>query len=231
MFGFFFVISQYFQFVQGLSPLNAAVRTLPLTGIFILVSPLSVTLTRRFGGRVTVTFGLLVGALGFGMFGLLSPDSPYWFIVIPMMIMSGGMAMMMAQSSEAIVTSLPQDKAGVGSAVNDTTREVGGAIGIAVMGSILAVGYRSGLGDVVDTLTPESAERVRDSIGQALAVAADAPAEQARLITDAAANAYTDGLALAFFVSAGLMVATAIVVAVFHAGDARAEQDAETSPI
>ncbi len=244
MFGFFFVITQYFQFVQGLSPLNAAVRTLPLTGIFILISPLSVTLKRRFGGRATVTFGLLVGALGFGMFGLLTPDSPYWFIVIPMMIMSGGMAMMMAQSSEAIVTSLPQDKAGVGSAVNDTTREVGGAIGIAVMGSILAVGYRSGLGDVVDTLTPESAERVRDSIGQALAVAADAPAEQARLITDAAANAYTDGLALAFFVSAGLMVATAIVVAVFHAGDGpevqapevqaqetQTQQDSGASPI
>ena len=165
------------------------------------------------------------------MFGLLAPDSPYWFIVIPMMIMSGGMAMMMAQSSEAIVTSLPQDKAGVGSAVNDTTREVGGAIGIAVMGSILAVGYRSGLGDVVDTLTPESAERVRDSIGQALAVAADAPAAQGQIIIDAAANAYTDGLALAFFVSAGLMVATAIVVAVFHAGDASAEQDAEASSI
>jgi hypothetical protein len=112
------------------------------------------------------------------------------------------------------------------------------------MGSILAVGYRSGLGDVVDTLTPESAERVRDSIGQALAVAADAPAEQARLITDAAANAYTDGLALAFFVSAGLMVATAIVVAVFHAGDGpevqapevqaqetQTQQDSGASPI
>jgi len=98
----------------------------------------------------------------------------------------------------------------------------------------MAVGYRSGLGDVVNTLTPESAERVRDSIGQALSVAADAPAEQGRLITDAAANAFTDGLALAFFVSAGLMVAMATVVAVFHAGEAQEDetgQDAETSPI
>ncbi len=219
MFGFFFVITQYFQFVQEHSPLAAAVRTLPLTGMFILVSPLSVNLTRIFGGRATVTFGLLVGALGFALFGLLQPDTPYWLIALPMIIMSGGMAMMMAQSSEAIVTSLPQDKAGVGSAVNDTTREVGGAIGIATMGTILAVGYKSGLGDATDALSPESAEMARDSIGFALSVASDLPTEEAQPLIDAAASAFTEGLALAFFVSAGVLVFTAVVVAVFHPGE------------
>ena len=92
------------------------------------------------------------------------------------------------------------------------------------MGSVLAVGYRTGLGDATDALSPESAEMARDSIGFALAVASDLPTEKAQPLIDAAASAFTDGLALAFFVSAGVLVFTAVVVAVFHPGEPKNEQ-------
>ncbi len=223
MFGFFFLIVQYFQFAQGLTPLQAAVRTLPLTGTFFVFAPLSVNLARRFGARVTIPGGLVLASIGLALMGTIDADTAYGIVVIPIIIMGAGMATLMPPASEGIVSSLPQDKAGVGSAVNDTTREVGGAIGIAIMGSLLAVGYRSGLGDATEGLSPEAAEQAEDSIGFALAVAANQPAEQAEKLVAAATTAFTDGMSLAFFSAAGLIIVTAGIVAKFYPGKNEAE--------
>ncbi len=224
MFGFFFLIIQFFQFAQGLSPLQSAVRTLPLTAVFFVVAPLSVTLAQKFGPKVTIPAGLILASVGLVLMGTIDADTSYGIIVIPIIVMAAGMAILMPPASENIVASLPQDKAGVGSAVNDTTREVGGAIGIAVMGSMLAVGYRSGLGDATEGLPPEAAELAEDSIGFAIAVAADAPPEQAETLIAAASTAFTDGMTLAFSVAAGLLVVTAAVVARWYPRKAELEQ-------
>lgn len=218
MFGFFFLIVQYFQFVQGLSPLQAAVRTVPFTGAFFLFAALSVPLAKRFGERVTIPAGLLVAAIGMVLLGTLDVDTSYAIVVIPIIIMGAGMATLMPPASEGIVSSLPTDKAGVGSAVNDVTREVGGAIGIALMGSLLAVGYRSGLGDATDGLPPEAAELAEDSIGFALSVAGQVPQAQADSLIAAAGNAFTDGMAISFFFAAAVLVMTSVVVAIFYPG-------------
>lgn len=224
MFGFFFIITQYLQFVQGYSPLASAVRTLPMTFTLILVAPLSVNIAARIGARRSIPLGLLFLAAGLAFMGTMQPDSAYGIVVIPIVIMAVGFGILMPPASEGIVSSLPQDKAGVGSAVNDTTREVGGAIGIAVMGSMLAIGYRDGLGDATAGLPPEAAEAAEDSIGFALAVAADAPAGQAETLINAANSAFTDGMGVAFFVAAGLIIATAAVVAVFYPKDGEETQ-------
>lgn len=218
MFGFFFLIVQFFQFAQGLSPLDSAVRTLPLTGTFFVFAPLSVTMAKKFGPRVTIPGGLVLAGIGLALMGTIDADTAYGIVVIPIVIMGAGMATLMPPASEGIVSSLPSDKAGVGSAVNDTTREVGGSIGIAIMGSLVAIGYRNSLGDATAGLSPEAAELAEDSIGFALAVASEQPADKAQALISAATTAYTDGMALAFFFAAGLVLAAAVVVAAFYPG-------------
>ena len=170
MFGMFYVMTLYLQFALGYSALGAAVRILPFAVTMVIVSPRSPLLVERFGQRTTVVAGLLIQASGFLLASRLDLDTPYVVIALSMMLMAGGMGMLMPPTTAAIVASLPPDKAGVGSAVNDTTREVGGAIGIAVLGSVLASGYRSGLGGIVDLLPAEARGFVEDSIAGALRV-------------------------------------------------------------
>ncbi len=214
MFGMFFLITLYLQFVQGYSPLGAAVRTLPFAVTMIVVSPQGPKAVSRFGARTVVTAGLLVQASGFALMSTLQPDTPYGFLAFGIVLLATGMALLMPPSTEAIVSSLPQSKAGVGSAVNDTTREVGGAIGIALMGSLLSIGYRSGVSSLVDdpAIPRQAAEAINDSIGGATFAASQAPDPFGAQILETAGNAYTDGMSLAFTVAAVLGVATAIVV-------------------
>lgn len=216
MFGFFFLITLYLQFAQGHSPLSAAVRVVPFAVSMIIVAPRSAGLAARFGARQVIAGGLIVVALGLVGVSLLTVGSPYWLLLVWLVVLASGLSVLMPPSTEAIVSSLPQSKAGVGSAVNDTTREVGGALGIALLGSLVSVGFRSGIEDALVGVPMEAAEAARDSIGAALGVAAQLGGEQGMALADAAGAAFTDGLGLAFLAGAALMLATAVVVAVFH---------------
>jgi len=216
MFGFFFLITLYLQFAQGHSPIAAAIRTLPFAASMVVVAPRSAGLAARFGPRLVVSGGLMLVAIGLAGVSLLEVASPYWHLLIWLIILASGLAVLMPPSTEAIVSSLPQSKAGVGSAVNDTTREVGGAIGIALLGSLVSVGYRSGIDQALTGLPAEAAEAARDSIGAALGVAAQVGGERGLALAEAAGSAFTDGLGIAFLVAAALMMATAVVVFVFH---------------
>ena len=129
----------------------------------------------------------------------------------------------MPPATTALVASLPAAKAGVGSAMNDTTREVGGAIGIAVGGALLSIGYRSGIDDSLGSLDPETAEAAADSLG-ALLLDPDA-----RHLADIGRDAFTDGMQLAMFTSAALLVAAAVAVAVLHPPDASGDSPAQAS--
>ena len=215
MFGMFFLITQYFQFAQGHSPIAAAVRILPFAATMVVVAPRSPLAVERFGVRYTVTAGLVLAAAGLVGLGLVAPHTHYGFVVIAIVLMAAGLGLLMPPSTEAIVSSLPQDKAGVGSAVNDTTREVGGAIGIALLGSLASVGYRSGLGSATDGLPEPAAAAAEDSIGAALQVAQGLGGAGQALI-DAAASAFTNGMQAAMWVAAGIALVAAIVVAIFH---------------
>ncbi len=216
MFGFFFLITLYLQFAQGHSPLGAAVRTIPFAFVMIAIAPRSPELASRLGPRVTVVGGMLMLSAGLVGLSFLVVASPYWHLLVWLITISAGLAVLMPPSTTAIVSSLPQSKAGVGSAVNDTTREVGGALGIALLGSLVSVGYRSGIEDAVVGLPPHLAEAARDSIGAALGIASEVGGEQGLALANAAGTAFTDGIGLAFLAGAAIIAAAAAAIAVLH---------------
>ncbi|MFT5201562.1 MAG: EmrB/QacA subfamily drug resistance transporter [Candidatus Aldehydirespiratoraceae bacterium] len=199
MFGMFFLLTQYFQFVQGHGPLAAGVRNLPFAGTMIVVASLSPRVAARVGKRGAMTLGLALQAVGFLLFAQLTPDTAYGKVVVPLILLAAGMAMLMPAASESIVSSVPPNKAGVGSAWNDATREIGGALGIAVLGTLLSIGYRNGIEDQVALLPPEAAEAAEAGIGGAFAVA-----ERTGLveIIEPARQAFVDGMGLAFTAAA-----------------------------
>ncbi len=219
MFGFFLLNTLYLQYAQGHSPLGTAVRTIPFGFVLIALAPRSPALATRFGTRVAIVGGMLMLSTGLVGLTFLAVASPYWHLLVWLVVLSCGMAILMPPSTTAIVSSLPQSKAGVSSAVNDTTREVGGAIGIALLGSLLSVGYRTSMNDTVSGLPVELAESAHDSIGEALWVAGKIGGEQGLALSTAAGKAFTDGIGLAYLVGAGIIAAAAATIAIFHPRD------------
>ncbi|MGH9005534.1 MAG: DHA2 family efflux MFS transporter permease subunit, partial [Acidimicrobiia bacterium] len=141
MFGTFFLFTQYLQLVLGYGTLEAGVRMLPMAFTMMVAAPSSARLVERFGARRVVTIGLSLVAVALLLLSTVAVDTPYWRLVLNLMVMAAGMGLSMAPSTTGIMASLPLGKAGVGSAVNDTTRELGGALGVAVLGSLLASQY------------------------------------------------------------------------------------------
>ena len=153
LFGWLFMLTQYFQFAQGHSPLDAGLRMMPSAVVMLIVAPRSANIAAVWGTRKIVSRGLFMVSLGIAGLALITPSTPYWVVVICLVVGALGGATLMPTVTERIVSSLPPEKAGVGSAVNDTTREVGGSIGIAIVGSLLAVGYRRGIDGTVSDLS------------------------------------------------------------------------------
>ena len=209
MFGMFFLLTQYFQFVQGHSPLAAGIRNLPFALTMIVVSPRSPALAERIGKRGAITIGLLVQAAGFVILALHEADTPYVITAVGIMLLAAGMALLMPAASEAIVSSLPPSKAGVGSAWNDATREIGGALGIAVLGTLLSVGYRSSIDETAARLPEDLRDVVTEGIGPTFGVA---DATGLTELVAPARQAFVDGMVLAFWVAAvfGLVVAAVV---------------------
>ena len=122
------------------SPGRRSPDAAPRSIVMILTAPHTPRVVARFGTRATISAGLAVASIGVAAMAALNPASPYWQMALALGVLAVGMALLMPPATHAIVTSLPAHKAGVGSAVNDTTREAGGSIGIAVLGSLLSVG-------------------------------------------------------------------------------------------
>jgi MFS transporter, DHA2 family, integral membrane protein len=218
MFGLFFLLSQYLQFVKAYSPLAAGLRVLPSAFTLMLVSPQGPRLVRRFGVRAVVSAGFASAACGFGLMTFADAASSYLLIAAALVLAAAGIALIMPPASQLIVGSVPLSKAGVGSAVNDVTREVGGALGIAVVGSIVNSVYRAR--DVLASTSGDAAsgDSARKSVGQALEVARQGvergtmSTDEARALVQSAGRAFNDGTRIAFIVLTLLSTATAIVI-------------------
>jgi EmrB/QacA subfamily drug resistance transporter len=214
MFGLFFVLTQYLQFVLGYSPLTAGLATLPLAAMLVIFAPRSAGFVARWGQARVQAIGLTLVSIGMLVIATLSPSSSYWVVATGLVIMGIGMACTTAPATNAIISSVPLSKSGVGSAVNDTTREVGGALGIAVLGSLVSSAYRSTMADQLGALPAGAAARAGDSIGGAFGVAKGAgPVGQQ--LNSVAATAFTDAMSTALIVAAVVSLLTAAMVLVF----------------
>ena len=210
MFGFFFLTTQYLQFARQYSPLEAGLALLPLPIVFVAVSPRSAVLAARFGaGRVMAT-GLVVIAGGFLILSFVTPATPYLGLAVAFAVLGAGMGMTAAPATGEIMSSVPLSKAGVGSAMNDTTRELGGALGIAILGSVATSAYRSAINVAGLGLEASPRHLAEESIGTAALVARQVPAGDA--VRAQAASAFTDAFVLASVVSVVIVLAAAVAV-------------------
>src|ERR1043166_3094935 len=169
-FGFLFLVLPYLQLVLGYSPLQAATALLPMAAVVIPLSRFAPKIAGRVGVRVTGAVGLGLMATGFIVLSTLGTSASYWHLLAGLLPLGAGMALAGSPATTAIVASLPREKQGVASAINDVSRELGGALGIAVLGSILNTAYRSGVEQHTAALPVGIDDRARESLGAAQAI-------------------------------------------------------------
>ena len=207
MFGMFFLITLYFQLVLGYSPLGAGLRGIPIVLSVMLTAPNSARLAERFGAKKAVAGGLALVAIGQLLLLGTRVDTPYVYVALSMVVVASGMGLSMAPLTSSIMSSIPLGKAGVGSAVNDTTRELGGALGVAVLGSLLQSTYAGKIGEIPGI--PDAARDVaQTSLGGALKVAESLDPAVAQVLVDAAKEGYVSGMHVALAVGASVAFLT-----------------------
>jgi EmrB/QacA subfamily drug resistance transporter len=215
MFGTFFLVAQYFQLVLGYSPLKSGLLQLPMAMVMMAVAPQAPKLVARFGAARVVPVGLTFTAIGLFVFSAMQVDSPLAFIYVSIIPLALGMALTMTPLTTLIMTSVPLNRAGVGSAMNDTTRELGGALGVAILGSVVTSVYASDIADMAARV-PEGQARVAVESGLtgATKFAATAPPalqDLAAQALDASKHAFVNGMSLAAIVGAVIVVAAAVM--------------------
>jgi predicted MFS family arabinose efflux permease len=202
--GFVFLITQYFQFLKGYAPFSTGLRILPVATCIAIGSLVGVRLAVTVGNKAVVATGLLLVGISFAWVSINTISTPYAEIVGQMIIAGLGMGFTTAPATEAIMGVVPKEKAGIGSAVNDATRELGATLGVAIIGSVYASVYASGVEDVAGSLPAPAVDAASDSIGAALVVSEQlGPAGQPLL--DAAQAAFFDGFQLGCLVAAGVL--------------------------
>ena len=224
-FGFMFLALPYLQLVMGFSPLRAAAALLPMALVVIPLSRVAPAVAGRVGVRVAGAAGLSLMATGFVILSRLDVTSSYWHFLAGLLPFGAGMALAGAPATTAIVASLPREKQGVASAVNDVSRELGGALGIAVLGSVFNAAYRSGAAASTAHLPAPVADKVASSLAAAEQVGGSLGA-QGRLLVLHAQTAFVDGLSRSLLAGAAVLLLGAAFVAVRAPGRAESQANA-----
>ncbi len=216
LFGFIFVITQYFQFIKSYSAFETGVRLLPVAISIAVASVLGPRVVERVGSTAVVASGLAIFAAGLAWASTADAATPYLQIAGQMLLLGGGLGLTTAPATEAIMGSLSTDKAGIGSAVNDTTRELGGTLGVAIVGSVFASVYsrRIESASALTALPGDIRSTMEHSTAAAYKVIGQLPAVQAAGVRDAVNHAFLGGLQIGSLVCAAIALAAAIVVAV-----------------
>ncbi len=214
-FGLFFILMQYLQFVVGWSPLQAAAGLLPLPFVLIPLARRTPHLAERFGFGRIAPIGLVSMALGFVILSRVTVELNYPLVAGGLIFFALGMAFAGAPATAAIVGSLPAQKQGVASSVNDLSREFGSALGIAVLGSVLNNGYRDGLVDRVASLPAEAQELVLNSIAFVKAAPLQQFGPQGEALAAAAKESFVSGVSSAAVITAVVLTCAAVFVALW----------------
>jgi EmrB/QacA subfamily drug resistance transporter len=224
--GIFLVLIQFLQAVVGYSALRAAAGLLPMAAVMMPLSTAAPTIAKRIGQRTTLLAGSALFATGLALLAtMVSVEGGYWSILPGLLVLGVGIGLLMSPSTTAITESLPEEHQGVASALNDTVREFGGAVGIALLGSVLNAGYRSSVSASTDQLSPELAHRVEDGIGSAYAASGEL-GTQGPQVLDGARHALVDGWQLSMWVSVAMAAAVFVYLLVRGPGRGTGESTA-----
>lgn len=214
MVGSMFFFSQFFQSVQGYRPIIAALCMLPMTPATLFSTMLSVRVNRKIGTRYTMAIGLLTTGLGLFLFSMfVNINTSYYLMAFVLVVMGLGTGFTMSPATNSIMNSLPADRAGIGSAMNDTTRQVGGTLGVAVLGSLMNGKYRAGVETLsgMDDITASMMEHIRSSIQNAHILAQSLGGELQKSIVQSSSQAFVNGVHVSFLVGSIVMALAAIV--------------------
>jgi Na+/melibiose symporter-like transporter len=229
LFGTIFLLTQYLQIVLGYSTIKAGAVLLPQALVMLVFAPLSSVWVQRLGNKLVVAGGLFVVVSGLIWLATLTEHSGLISVVGIGVILGVGMANVMAPATDSIMGSLPRAKAGVGSAMNDTTRQAGGAIGVAVLGSLLASRYGTRITQQIgrnSALLVHVKDNVAEAKGYALTSLQHQSAEQARVL-HAAYTSFMSGFHIAAVFASVVIFLTALGVLRWLPARARGEEPVE----
>jgi Na+/melibiose symporter-like transporter len=212
MFGFFFLLTQYFQLVLGYGTLEAGLKQLPFAAVMMLIAPNSPKFAARFGANIAVAVGLIGVSIAMFMFTMARTDTPYLELVLVVMVMAAGMAMCIPTMTGSIMSAVPLGKAGVGSAMNDTTRELGGALGVAVLGSLVASRYDSRLVPALRLLPDSLKGQAGESLAGALHAGNEVGGASGGQVATIAREAFVSGIHLAAIIAGCVALLAAAIV-------------------
>jgi DHA2 family multidrug resistance protein-like MFS transporter len=215
VFGPYVFIAQYLQLVLGLSPMRAGLWSIPFAGGFVVGSMLSPFMARRIRPAFLMAAGLVLSALGFALLSQAEGASGLAVIVTSTVIFSLGLSPVFTLANDFIIGSAPPERAGAASAISETCSEFGGALGIAILGSIGTAIYRRAMADSIPNGVPyEAADAARDTLGGALAAAGQLSPELGAALLDTARGAFTRGLHVTAITSALIVIGMAVLVVV-----------------
>jgi len=228
LFGAVFLLPQYLQFVQGYSPLEAGVRVVPIAVGLAAGAGGSARLVERLGTTRVVASALVGLGAVLASLTLWSVDTPYPWVGLTLVALAFAMGNVMAPATDSVMGAVPEARAGVGSAMNDVTRQVGGALGVAVIGSVLNAVYTAQMTDVVAALPPVAAAAASDSVGAASRIAARIGGPTGATLAQAANGAFVAGLGIAVLVGAGVALLGATLAWRFLPAAARRPSPADS---
>jgi EmrB/QacA subfamily drug resistance transporter len=212
IYGVMFLFTQYFQFVRGYDPLEAAVRFLPFAPIMIVVAPFTPRIVRRIGANRTVAVGMGLIGISYLLLGRVTTSTSYGYIISLLCIQVMGAALTTSPITASIMSAVPARRAGTGSAMNNTTRELGTALGVAVLGSLASARFTGGIGEAIAPLAASDQAAARQSFSGAVAVATRVGGEQGTRLVEAANAAFVDGIRVACLTGGVLAVLAALAV-------------------
>jgi MFS family permease len=215
--GAMFFLPQFLQLVQGMTPLQSGIAVVPGAGGLLIASLFSPRIADRVGTRFTVVLGLGVVTLGLASFSTLTAAAPYALVGITFFCVGLGLGLTLPQATNGVLASVPPERAGMGSAVNDAMSELGGAFGVAILGAAMSITYRQNIeraiteaGDAGNVLPPGALDAARESLAAASTTAQQLPAEIATTFRAVAGDAFVSGMNWALFVGAGIAALGAV---------------------
>jgi MFS transporter, DHA2 family, multidrug resistance protein len=222
--GYFLFVAQYLQLVEGLSPLEAGLWSLPSAVGFIVGSQLAPRIVQRIRAPYLVGGGLALAAVGLGLLTQVGPTNGLVTLVAASLVISLGLAPVFGLTTELIVGSAPPERAGAASGISETGAELGGALGIAILGSIGVAIYRGEIADRLPATVPAEAEAVAtDTLGSAVAVAGQLPSHVGAVVVETAREAFVHGMQLTSGIATIVAIGLAVLAVIMLRNEASGE--------